>query len=370
MKPAEDLRNKLQNKVRKVQTDDDNFSFHVSFEKYKEGIMKSTNQQQENKLRANKESAPKASHHIVRPEPSNYENQSIVEINQQGAGQQFSFLNAAMRYFSKPKTLLNKGSTLLLNPFVMSGLQQQQQKPLPATETSTPPETTVALNGFGSDQVIAPPKAVASSKDFIPNNAKDLQFFLGNAFSRINACRRLNVVEIWDELKKEQESFSRKPAEVTHHTIRALFERLHIILFGIHRLLGGAEAVKTLSFWRRNVQKEQKWPVLPRWAMDDIKKSYDYIFGKARRDLNYQKLINIIERKIQEGNYLKRIDKDYNFFKENSDGLEYKKLHTLYGRIKARKHNDPATIKKFRKTYQAFRKSIYRNKTNQRREND
>lgn len=350
-----DLRQKLQKKVKKVQSHDSPAKASPKHKQHANDIV----------------------HQNVPLETSSNEKQYIKSIfdrnkdlsNQISNKKKFSFLDSTMQYISKIKKSSDKKSRLLLNPFGINALAQQ--KPLAEIETSTAGilhQTDVPFNGFEPDEIIAPRKLI--SKDFVPKTVKDAQIFLRNAISRIEACRTLKVTEVWKQLKKEQASFSQQPTEIAHHTIRALFERLHIILFGIHQLLRGANALKNLKSWRKILQKERKSSPVPKFAVDDINKSYDYIFGKARRDLNYQQLINIVKEKIQNKNYLKKIDRDYNFFKKNCDGSEYKKLHTLYGRIKSGKCNETANIDKFRKTYKAFCNSLHRNKTNLRRGND
>lgn len=260
----------------------------------------------------------------------------------------FSFLKLSQSYFAKAKK-----STLLLNPCVTSSLNKQKR--------------SSKFNGFEPDvEKPAPASApvTVQSKDTFPNNVDDMRIFLNNAMRKIEACRNLNATEVWYELQKEQDNFDRKPNELTHQTIKSLFERLHIILFGIHKLLGGASSMDTLREWQEYLSNEiNKTIVLPQHGLNDIKKAYDYIFGNSRRDLDYQKLINSVDQRSCWDNYvLHDIHKDYNFFLQNSNGTAFKKLHALYSKVKSGKGNIGQYAQHFKNTFKVFYNIVCRNK--------
>lgn len=276
-------------------------------------------------------------------------NKDLAGTSNTDSGYNFSFLKLSQSYFAKAKK-----STLLLNPCVTSSLNKQKR--------------SSKFNGFEPDVEKPTPARTApvtvQSKDTFPNNVDDMRIFLNNAMRKIDACRNLSATEVWRELQKEQDNFDRKPNEITHQTIKSLFERLHIILFGIHKLLGGASSMNTLMEWQGYLSNEiNKTIVLPQHGLNDIKKAYDYIFGNSRRDLDYQKLINSVHQKSYWDNYVHHdIHEDYNFFVQNSNGTDFKKLHALYAKVKSGKGNIRQYAQHFKNTFKIFYNIVCRSK--------
>lgn len=295
-------------------------------------------------------------------------NRDLASTSQHVSEKKFSFVDSATKYFSTAKR-----SKLVLNPFVTSNLQKEALSP--GTSTTISPlfsDPAPFFNGFEPDVKTTRKQQTVSSIHPIPNNVGDLQVFLRNALSRIHACNRIDVTEIWNELQKKQQSFDQKPNELTHNTIQALYSQLHTVLFGTHRFLGGSDSVATLKNWKQSIHRESnKKASLPKYVLDDIGVAYDYIFGNSRRDVNYQELINIVQQRMRRNNdMIQEVEQSYKFFIDNSSGNEFKKLHTLYNHIKSNKHNVSKQIKAFRKSYHTFRRSFSRNKTKTCKEND
>lgn len=288
-------------------------------------------------------------------------NKDLVDTNK-SAGSKFSFMNAVNSYINKMKT-----SKLVINPFVTSNLEQQKIPPETETSTRHLPNVDTVFNGFESDVTNVAPREIVSLTDSLPTNVKDMKFFLRNAFRKIRACRNLNIAEIWKELKKEEKNFNKKPCKQLHQAIKSLYERIHIILFGIHKLQEGADAYKVLRNWENHVnRKEFKAAIMPKYALDDIGIAYNYIFGKSKRDINYELFIQKIRQKMHFIHYAKQtIHKDYDFFKRNSKGTGYKKLHALYAKVKSGQGDISLYAEKFKTTFGAFRSTMRHNKNKQ-----
>lgn len=279
-------------------------------------------------------------------------NKDIADRSNTVREERFSFLSASQNYFSQAKK-----SKLMMNPFVTSNLlQQKRPSGRNGNACRSSSTATTVFNGFEPDVDKPTPVETVPLTNSFPNNVNGMQNFLRNAFKRIDACKHLNLREVWSELQKEQENFDRKPSDVTLQKIKSLFARLHIILFGIHKLQAGANAMKTLTTWKNYLcNKQDSAIVLPKHGLNDINSAYDYVFGNSRRDLDYQKLINTVDPNIDWTNYVHReIHKDYNFYVQNANGTAFKKLHVLYAKIRSGKGNIIENAQHFKKTFQAF----------------
>lgn len=262
--------------------------------------------------------------------------------------EEFRFINSTTEYFSKAKK-----QRMIVNPFFKNNAPPQKPETIvPFTNN----ECTV-FNGFEPD-ISTKPTETAFAVELTSNKVGDLKIFLDKIFAKINACAKLDVTEIWKQLQIEQKIFNRTPSELTHQRIKTLFQQLHIIIFGVHRVARQSRRpINVLKYWQRRIPSLNKDDILLQSALDDVKKSYDFIFGQSRLDVNYPALIKLVKEMEATEEYSNAdIDRDYNFFMVNARGTEFKKLHQLYRRVKCKKHI--ADIRAFKKTFKSFYKNL------------
>lgn len=267
--------------------------------------------------------------------------------------ERFSFVSAAAQYCQKElarqsPAVFNQDST---SRFTKLNFPTVNLHPNNEIQTFTPP---VTYNRFERDVVFD--DNTCESAGIIPNKIRTLRRFLNDMFHKIRTYKVLNVNRVWTEIKKMEQEFNVRPSKATLCRIELLYQKIHVIFFAKYGFLEGKACMKTLKFWNERLTMEQPDALVAEYILNEIKNSYFYVFGSAKKDINYQIWIDKINRQTQKGMDLKTITKNYMFFKQMSDGLEFKILHTLYEKIQSRKGNFEKNVKLFQKKFKVFQK--------------